>query len=60
MCPALTRDRKLLNDCKQTRAKMNQTFMSADKSAESFSPAHRGNLRTIKHFHGIPFRRDGW
>lgn len=33
--------------------------MSADMAAESFSPAHCRHFRTIKHFHGIPWRRDG-
>lgn len=34
--------------------------MSADMAAESFSLAHCRHFRTIKHFHGIPWRRDGW
>ena len=33
--------------------------MSADMAAESFSPAHCRHFRTIKHFHGIPWRSDG-
>lgn len=45
---------KPLNNCKQTKAKTNQTIISADMSAESFSPAHCRHFTTIKHFHGIP------
>lgn len=45
---------EVLNDCKQTKAKTDQAFKSADMAAESFSPAHCEDFRTIKDFHGIP------
>lgn len=39
---------------------MDWTFISADMAAESLSPARCRHFRTIKHFHGIPWRSNGW
>lgn len=39
---------------------MDSLFVSADMAAESFSPAHCRHFKTIKHFDGIPWRRNSW